>query len=219
MAADPKTHSRLIQGPRDKDPKRVKSTFASKNLREDSSSMAFNGPDLFTQSTPSGPGLPGLWALVRPGRWQGRPGRHRGQDSPPRNPSPGAPHSLRPERSLTRAAGGGTIQSRTQDEAGEQQPQQPQVPRGRRRDGRRHASAPPPGQHGTPRPRARYPLRELRLEKPGSERGGGGRGKEEAVALTLRLWIRDGMEARRPEKSVGSAPARSTCGGGTSPLV
>lgn len=142
-----------------------------------------------------------------------------GFPAPPGNPSPGAPHSLRPERSLTRAAGRGTSQGRSKDEAGEQQPQQPQVPRGRRRDGCRHASAPPPGQHGTPQPRARYPLREPRLEKPGSERGGGGRGKEEAAALTLRQWIRDGMEARRPEKSVGSAPARSTCGGGTSPPV
>lgn len=88
------------------------------------------------------------------------------------------------------------------------------MPRGRRRDGRRHASAPPLGLHGTPLPRAQYRLRELQLEKPGSERGGGGRRKEEGAALTLRQRIQDGMEASRPEKSVGSAPARSICGGG-----
>lgn len=49
------------------------------------------------------------------------------------------------------------------------------------------------------------------------EAGGGGRGKEEEATLTLRQRIRDGMEAPRSEKRVGSAPARSTCGGGTSP--
>lgn len=47
--------------------------------------------------------------------------------------------------------------------------------------------------------------------------GGGGRGKEEEAALTLRQRIRDAMEDQRPEERVGSAPARSTCGGGTSP--
>lgn len=58
MAEDPErrpeTHNRLTLGPRDKDQKHVKSTFASKNPREDSSSMAFNRPDLFTLPMPSG---------------------------------------------------------------------------------------------------------------------------------------------------------------------
>lgn len=152
------------------------------------------------------------------GRWQGRPGRRRRARFPAQQSRPGAPRSPSPVRSLTRAVGRGTVQSRSEDETGEQQPQQPQVPRGRRRDGRRHASAPPPGQHGTPRSRARYRLREPELEKPGRERGGGGRGKEGAGALTLRQRIRDGMEAQWLEKSVGSAPARSACWGGTSPL-
>lgn len=84
----PETHAELVQGPRNKDQKLMKSTFASRNLREDSSNLAFNGPDLFTQSMASGPDLPGLRARVRPGRWQGGRGWCRGLGFPARRSRP-----------------------------------------------------------------------------------------------------------------------------------
>lgn len=101
------------------------------------------------------------------GRRQRRGGRRRRRAArpPPGDPGPGVPGGLRRALSLTRAAGGGTAQGRAEDQAGEQKPQQPQVPRGGRRDGRRHPSAPPPGQHGTVRPGARLRLRAPRWRR------------------------------------------------------
>lgn len=162
------------------------------------------------------------------GRRQRRGGRRRRRAArpPPGDPGPGVPGGLRRALSLTRAAGGGTAQGRAEDQAGEQKPQQPQVPRGGRRDGRRHPSAPPPGQHGTVRPGARRRLRAPRWRRRRRRRRSGGAEEEEeaerrkeatAAALTLRQRIRDGGAEARTHAT--SAPARSTCGGGTAPPV
>lgn len=106
-----------------------------------------------SRAGPAGPARP-----AGPDRGGGGGGEgERGAARPkphPATPEPGAPRSRPPRASLTGAAAGRTAQGRAEDEAGQQQPQEPQVPRGGRGHGRRHPSAPRPGQHGTARPGA-----------------------------------------------------------------